>query len=61
MGIENVVLHILTELLTPFLIYMIAEACAVSGVVAVFAAGIAHSFEKEQLNPEKVALKREIC
>jgi len=55
-GIENVTLHILIGLLTPFVIYMAAEGLNVSGILAVFAAGVAHSFARVQLNPETVNL-----
>jgi CPA1 family monovalent cation:H+ antiporter len=56
LGMENVTLHILINLLTPFLIYMTAEAMSVSGILAVFAAGIVHSFMREKFNPETVRL-----
>jgi CPA1 family monovalent cation:H+ antiporter len=56
LGIENVTLHILIGLLTPFIIFMSAEALGVSGVLAVFASGIAHSFARDKLNPETASL-----
>ncbi|MDR2697513.1 MAG: Na+/H+ antiporter [Holophagales bacterium] len=56
LGIENVTLHILIGLLTPFIIYMAAERLGVSGILAVFAAGVSHSFARVQLNPETVSL-----
>ncbi len=56
LGMENITIHILIQLLTPFLIYMIAEALGTSGVLAVFAAGIAHSFGRDKLNPETASL-----
>lgn len=56
LGIGNITLHILIEVLTPFIIYMVAEALSVSGILAVFAAGIAHSFMREKFNPEIVKL-----
>jgi len=55
-GIENNTLHILISVLTPFIFYMIAETLHVSGILCVFAAGIAHSFRSDKLNPEKVNL-----
>jgi CPA1 family monovalent cation:H+ antiporter len=57
LGMENASLHILIELLTPFLIYMAAEYLGVSAVLAVFTAGIAHSFSKDKINPETIELK----
>ena len=56
LGMENVTLHLLLGLLTPFLIYLIAEELNVSGILAVFAAGIAHSFSRNKFNPETVNL-----
>ncbi len=56
LGMENVTLHILIRILTPFAIFLIAEALNVSGILAVFAAGIAHSFNRDKLNPSTVKL-----
>jgi len=53
---ENVTLHILIGILTPFLIYIIAEYCKVSGILAVVISGIIHSFEREKINPETADL-----
>ena len=53
LGMENVTLHIMVGFITPFIIYIIAERIEVSGIVAVFAAGIAHSFNRDKFNPEK--------
>jgi len=57
LGMENVTLHLLLGILTPFVIFLVAEACHVSGILAIFAAGIAHSFNRDKFNPEKVHLK----
>jgi len=56
LGLANVTLHILIEVLTPFIIYMIAENLSVSGILAVFSAGITHSFMRDKFNPETVKL-----
>ena len=56
LGIENATLHILLGILVPFLIYMVAEGLGCSGVLAVFASGIAHSLYRDRLNPETVNL-----
>ncbi len=56
LGMENATLHILIGILSPFIIYMSAEALCVSGILAVFAAGIAHSFMRDRFNPERVSL-----
>jgi len=56
LGVQNVTLHILIGVLTPFIIYMIAEALSTSAILAVFAAGISHSFMREKFNPETIRL-----
>jgi len=56
LGIENVTLHLLIGILTPFVIYMASESLGVSGILAVFASGIAHSFARDKLNPDTVSL-----
>jgi len=57
LGMENVTLHLLLGILTPFVIYLIAEGLGVSGILAVFSAGIVHSFNRDKFNPETVNLK----
>jgi len=56
LGMENVTLHILIGILTPFIVYLLAEYCKVSGILAVVASGIMHSFEREKINPETADL-----
>ena len=56
LGMENVTLHILIGILTPFLVYILAEYCKVSGILAVVASGIMHSFDREKINPETIGL-----
>ena len=56
LGLENVTLHVLLEVLTPFLVFMAAEAIGCSGVFASFTAGVLHSFAKKRLNPNNVKL-----
>ncbi len=56
LGMENVTLHLLLGIMTPFVIYLIAEALEVSGILAIFAAGIAHSFNRDKFNPETINL-----
>ena len=53
LGMENVTLYLLFEILTPFIIYLIAEGFEVSAILAIFAAGIAHSFNRDKFNPER--------
>ncbi|MBY0011866.1 Na+/H+ antiporter [Paenibacillus typhae] len=57
LGMENVTLHMLIEILTPFLIFMAAEELGVNGILAVVAAGIAHSLSYKKMNPEVAKLR----
>jgi CPA1 family monovalent cation:H+ antiporter len=50
-GIENITFHVLFEVITPFLVFLIAEGLHVSGIIAVVAAGIAYSFSPHQRSP----------
>ncbi len=56
LGMENVTFHLLIGILTPFIIYMAAEECRVSGILAVVISGVIHSFEGRRLNPETATL-----
>lgn len=47
LGIEDVTVHMLVLILTPFLIYLGAEELGVSGILAVVAGGIIHAIERE--------------
>jgi CPA1 family monovalent cation:H+ antiporter len=51
LGIESITFHVLFELLTPFLVFLVAEVIGVSGIIAVVAAGITHSFAPRRLAP----------
>ncbi|WP_310829593.1 Na+/H+ antiporter [Paenibacillus pedocola] len=57
LGMENVTLHMLIEILTPFMIFIAAEELGVNGILAVVAAGIAHSFSYKKMNPEVAKLR----
>ncbi len=54
LGMENITLHILIGVLTPFFVYMVAELMEVSGILAVVACGIAQPSTMKKLNPEMV-------
>ncbi|MCL2050556.1 MAG: sodium:proton antiporter [Lachnospiraceae bacterium] len=49
-------LHLALGILTPFIIYMIAEELGTSGILAVFGSGIVHAMYKDKLNPEVLSL-----
>ena len=48
--------HVLFEIITPFLVYLLAEFVGVSGIIAVVSAGIAHSFERRAVTPSSARL-----
>lgn len=55
LGMEDVTIHMLIQILTPFLIYIITEEFGLSGILAVVAGGIVHAVERdrsESLQPE---------
>ena len=54
---EDIKLHMLIQILTPFLIYLTAEHLAVSGILAVVAGGIVHSIEKKQVESSTLELQ----
>lgn len=57
LGMENVTLHMLIEIITPFAIFIAAEKVGVNGILAVVSAGIAHSFGFKKLHPELAMLR----
>ncbi len=57
LGMEDVTFHLLVGILTPFVIYLVAEHFHVSGILAVVTAGILHSFEARRINPDVVSLR----
>ncbi|WP_312113077.1 Na+/H+ antiporter [Brevibacillus reuszeri] len=57
LGMEDVTLHMLIIILTPFLIYIAAEECHVSGILAVVAAGVVHAIERDRVESASVRLR----
>ncbi|MED4753619.1 Na+/H+ antiporter [Brevibacillus choshinensis] len=57
LGIEDVTLHMLIIILTPFIIYIAAEECHVSGILAVVAAGVVHAIERDRVESASVRLR----
>lgn len=47
-GMEDVTIHVLLQILTPFIIYLISEEVGVSGILAVVAGGIMFAIEKDR-------------
>ncbi|MCS7459343.1 Na+/H+ antiporter [Paenibacillus doosanensis] len=46
-GMEDITVHMIIQILTPFLLYLIAEECGVSGILAAVAGGIVHAVKQE--------------
>ncbi|MFC6230801.1 Na+/H+ antiporter [Paenibacillus allorhizosphaerae] len=59
LGVEDVTLHMLIIILTPFVIYLAAEECHVSGILAVVAAGVVHAIERDRME-ESASLRLRI-
>jgi len=57
-GLEDITFHIIVELLTPFLAFLIAEALGVSGILAVVAAGFGVSFRNRRRSTPATARQR---
>ena len=54
-GFENTVVHVLYEVMTPFVVFLAAEAFHVSGILAVVAAGLIMSHSNLNLHSPEVA------
>ncbi|MFD1956296.1 Na+/H+ antiporter [Paenibacillus thailandensis] len=57
LGIEDVSLHMLIVILTPFIIYLAAEECHFSGILAVVAAGVTHAVERDRMESASIKLR----
>lgn len=51
-GMEDVTVHVLLQILTPFLIYLVCEELGVSGILGVVAGGIVQAIEKDRAAPQ---------
>ena len=58
LGYEDTVANVLYEVLTPFLVYLLAETFHVSGVLAVVAAGLVIALPRRQHNKALVARQK---
>ncbi|KOR89663.1 Na+/H+ antiporter [Paenibacillus solani] len=56
-GMEDVTLHMLIIILTPFIIYLVAEEFHVSGILAVVAAGVTHAVERDRMRSASIKLR----
>lgn len=57
LGMEDVTLHMLIIILTPFIIYLIAEEFHLSGILAVVAAGVTHAVERDRMRSASIKLR----
>lgn len=57
LGIEDATMHMLIQILTPFVIYLLAEEIGVSGILGVVAGGIFHAVAKDRLEPYATKLQ----
>ncbi|PLT47421.1 Na+/H+ antiporter [Paenibacillus sp. FSL W8-1187] len=55
-GMEDITVHMLILILTPFLIFLAAEHLHVSGILAVVAAGVVHAVERDRMGPSTIRL-----
>lgn len=56
-GLEDTTFHVLVDLLTPFIIFIVCQAVGVSGILAVVAAGLVYSFLNKSAGPNAARLK----
>ncbi|WP_419882690.1 Na+/H+ antiporter [Peribacillus sp. B-H-3] len=57
LGMEDVTIHMLIHILTPFIIYLVTEEIGVSGILGVVAAGIVHAIERDRDESPTVKLQ----
>ena len=50
-GVENTTFHVLFEVFTPFIVYLAAQACHVSGIIAVVVAGLMNVISPRAIGP----------
>lgn len=55
-GLEDVKLHMLIQILTPFFLYFAAEEIGVSGILAAVAGGIVHAIERDRADSSMLRL-----
>ncbi|HEY3363230.1 MAG TPA: Na+/H+ antiporter, partial [Methanosarcina sp.] len=57
LGMEDVTMHMLIQILTPFVIYLFAEQFEVSGILAVVAGGIIHAIVRDNSESKMAKLQ----
>ncbi|GGG54949.1 Na+/H+ antiporter [Paenibacillus radicis (ex Gao et al. 2016)] len=56
-GMEDVTVHMMLVIVTPFLIYILAEELGLSGILAAVAGGVIHAVERDKIRHEEVELR----
>ncbi|MFF2481486.1 Na+/H+ antiporter [Paenibacillus sp. NPDC058071] len=56
-GMEDVTVHMMIVLITPFLLYILAEELGLSGILAAVAGGIVHAVERDKIRKEEIELR----
>lgn len=57
LGMDDVTMHIILQILTPFVIYLAAEEIGVSGILAVVAGGVTHAIEQDRMEANLAKLQ----
>ncbi|AUO09784.1 Na+/H+ antiporter [Priestia megaterium] len=57
LGMEDITIHMLIQILTPFVVFYIAEHFHLSGILAVVAGGIVHAIERDREESPNQQLK----
>ncbi|TSB46606.1 Na+/H+ antiporter [Alkalicoccobacillus porphyridii] len=57
-GLEDITVHMLIQIMTPFIIYILAEEFGFSGILAVVAAGVVHAVERERSESRTLELQK---
>ncbi|MDQ0089823.1 CPA1 family monovalent cation:H+ antiporter [Paenibacillus anaericanus] len=57
LGMEDVTIHMLLQLLTPFVIFIITEHLGFSGILGVVAGGIVHAIERDHTESNQAELR----
>ncbi|NGZ76688.1 Na+/H+ antiporter [Saccharibacillus alkalitolerans] len=56
-GMEDETLHVLIQLVTPFVLYLVAEHLGLSGILAAVSGGVVHAIERDRAESTRVKLQ----
>lgn len=57
LGMEDETLHVLIQLVTPFVLYLVAEHLGLSGILAAVSGGVVHAIERDRAESVRVKLQ----